>query len=88
MTLSEAGEIFAYWQQNPPPHLLLQTIGRLLGWAPSPTPEPLAALAAAPPPGLGLARGADLGMPPPLHLDELRRRNLDIARRHQAREPG
>jgi len=31
MTLAEAGEIFAYWAENPPPHLLLQAIARLLG---------------------------------------------------------
>src|SRR5207249_1892397 len=33
MTLAEAGEIFDYWAENPPPHLLLQAIARMLGWA-------------------------------------------------------
>jgi hypothetical protein len=31
-TLAEAGEIFRYWEDNPPPHLLLQAVARLLGW--------------------------------------------------------
>src|ERR1700728_1849438 len=32
MTLAEAGEIFAYWEESPPTHLMVQTIARLLGW--------------------------------------------------------
>ncbi|HLY44483.1 MAG TPA: hypothetical protein VKQ73_02795 [Stellaceae bacterium] len=77
MTLAEAGEIFGYWEQNPPPHLLLQAIARLLGWTPPPVTAGLAALAdlaAAPPPGLALVRG-DLGMPPPQDIETLRARN-------------
>lgn len=78
MTLAEAGEIFRYWEDNPPSHLVLQTIARLLGWQPS-RPSPPAALpdlAAAPPPGLTVASAADIAMPPPI-LDPatLRARN-------------
>src|SRR5712691_6856258 len=50
MTLAEAGEIFAYWEENPPPHLLLQTIARLLGWTPKPAPPGPPQIAAAAPP--------------------------------------
>jgi len=78
MTLAEAGEIFRYWEDNPPTHLMTQIIARLLGWQP-PRPAPaasLADLAAAPPPGLAIAEGGALGMPPPvLAPDELRARN-------------
>ncbi len=31
MTLADAEEIFAYWADNPPALLLVQTIGALLG---------------------------------------------------------
>jgi hypothetical protein len=78
MTLAEAGEIFHYWEANPPPHLLLQAIARLLGWLPSsrPAPASLADLAAAPPPGLVLAPAATLDLPPAtFDLDTLRARN-------------
>ena len=34
MTLAEAGEIFRYWEDNPPMHLMTQIIARLLGWQP------------------------------------------------------
>jgi hypothetical protein len=88
MTLAEAGEIFRYWEDNPPAHLMTQIIARLLGWKPQrPAPAAsLADLAAAPPPGLAIADGGDLGMPEAvLAPDELRARNraraLDIARR-------
>jgi len=57
---------------------MLQTIARMLGWLPrraSAGPPPLDEIAAAPPPGLAVARGADLGMPAPLDLDALRARN-------------
>ena len=43
MTLAEAGEIFAYWERDPPAHLIVQTIARLLGWAPSTSAFPHAA---------------------------------------------
>src|SRR5713101_7591238 len=89
MTLAEAGEIFAYWEENPPPHLMLQAIARLLGWTPRPAPAgtpQIADIAAAAPPGLAVARGGDLGMPAPLDLDALRARNraraVGIARRN------
>lgn len=78
MTLAEAGEIFHYWEDNPPSHLVLQTIARLLGWQPARPPPPAALpdLAAAPPPGLTVASAADIAMPPPI-LDPatLRARN-------------
>ena len=90
MTLAEAGEIFAYWQANPPPHLILQAIARLLGWAPPAADDrdpPLAQIVAAAPPGLAVAPGADLGMPPPLDPEALRAKNraaaLATARRNQ-----
>ncbi len=76
MTLAEAGEIFGYWEDNPPPHLMLQTIARILGWAPRAGPgPPLEEIAAAAPPGLNVARGTGLGMPAPVDLDALRARN-------------
>ena len=88
MSLAEAAEIFACWERNPPAHLLLQTIAHMLGWAPpSPAagPSPIEAIGAAPPPGLAVARGGDLGMPFPLDLDTLRTRNwaraVEMARR-------
>jgi hypothetical protein len=71
MTLAEAGEIFAHWEQNPPPHLMLQTIARMLGWTP-PTATAAASLAAAPPPGLATG---PIDMPAPLDLDAMRARN-------------
>jgi hypothetical protein len=78
MTLAEAGEIFRYWEDNPPPHLLLQAIARLLGWQPA-SPSPSAShaeLAAAPPPGLAVAPRGSLDIPPAIFdLDTLRARN-------------
>ena len=80
MTLTEAGEIFRYWEDNPPAHLLLQTIARLLGWQParaSPAAS-LADLAAAPPPGLAIAPAGTIAMPPPiLATATLRARNQE-----------
>src|SRR5207249_2990749 len=69
--LVAAGEIFRYWEANPPPYLLLQAIARLLGWQPSRTQsqssiDALAQLAAAPPPGLAVRPAAAIGMPPPI----------------------
>lgn len=91
MTLAETGEIFAYWQQNPPPHLMLQAIARLLGWTPPSAASggnpPLAEIAAAAPPGLAVTRGEALGLPPPLDDEALRERNrcraIAIARRNR-----
>ncbi len=90
MTLAEAGEIFGYWERNPPAHLMLQTIARTLGWVPSSAPADapqIEEIAAAAPPGLQVARGGDLGMPAPLDRDALRVRNrvrgVDIARRNR-----
>jgi hypothetical protein len=82
MNLAEAGEIFGYWEENPPAHLMLQTIARMLGWAPRPTQAgapPIADIAAAAPPGLAVTRGGDPGMPPPLDLDAMRARNRALA---------
>jgi len=79
MTLAEAGEIFDYWADHPPMHLMTQAIARMLGWKPAPdtTPSPYD-IAAAPPPGLAIAPGGDIGMPAPvLDIDELRRRNRE-----------
>jgi hypothetical protein len=91
MTLAEAGEIFAYWEQNPPPHLMLQAIARMLGWLPPSAPfgKPrIEDIAAAAPPGLLVARGGDPGTPAPLDIDTLRARNralaIAIARRNQS----
>jgi hypothetical protein len=78
MTLAEAGEIFRYWEDNPPPHLLLQTIARLLGWQPArPSPRSsISDLAAAPPPGLAVAPAGQIAMPPAVFdLATLRARN-------------
>jgi hypothetical protein len=67
---------------------MLQTIARMLGWMPR-LAQPLEEIAAAPPPGLAVARGGDLGMPAPLDLDALRARNraraLAAAGRDQSR---
>jgi hypothetical protein len=73
MSLAEAGEIFAYWADSPPAHLMAQAIARMLGWkSPEKTP-PLADLLAMPPPGLAIVSGGALGMPAPvLDIDELR----------------
>ena len=86
MTLAEAGEIFAYWADHPPPHLLLGAIAAALGLRPSAEPADPAALAAAPPPGLTLAAGPP-GIPAPVFdLDALRAANraraAAIARRN------
>jgi hypothetical protein len=81
MTLAEAGEIFRYWEDNPPSHLVLQTIARLLGWQPS-RPSPPASLpdlVAAPPPGLAVAPATDIAMPPPI-LDPATLRTRNRAR--------
>ena len=61
MTLAEAGEIFAYWEHDPPAHLIVQSIARLLGWTPRPvlsrTPR-IDEIAASAPPGLAVERAA------------------------------
>ena len=82
MTLAEAGEIFRYWEDNPPPHLLLQAVARLLGWQPvrsaaqAAPAAALVALAAMPPPGLAVMPAAAIAMPPPtFDLETLRVRN-------------
>ena len=85
MTLAEAGEIFRYWEANPPPHLLLQAIARRLGWQPHAesraAADALAGLAVAPPPGLAVAPAAQIAMPPPtFDLETLRTRNQARAR--------
>jgi hypothetical protein len=82
MTLAEAGEIFRYWEDNPPPYLLLQAIARLFGWQPAHSsaqaaPETaLDDLATAPPPGLAVMPATQIAMPPPIFdLETLRTRN-------------
>ena len=89
MTLAEAGEIFAYWAENPPAHLLLQAIACLFGWTPhrsAAAATSLVDIAAAATPGIAIIRGAAPGMPSPLEPDALRARNrahaAAIARRN------
>ena len=76
MTLAEAGEIFAYWQHDPPAHLIVQSIARLLGWVPRPvlsrTPR-IDEIAASVPPGLAVERGGAIGMPVPVFDSEVLR---------------
>ena len=88
MTLAEAGEVFAYWADNPPPHLLLQVIARALGWAPRARPMPAdpAALLAAPPPGLAATPSAvpSAELDPAALRDRNRARAAAIARRNAA----
>jgi hypothetical protein len=84
MSLAEAGEIFHYWEANPPPHLMLQAIAHLLGWQPSrlPPPTSIADLTASPPPGLAVAPAATLDIPPAtFDLATLRARNRARSRR-------
>jgi hypothetical protein len=72
MTLAEVEEIFGYWAENPPPHLMVQVIAAMLGWKPKRTGD-LAEIAAAPPPGLAVVRGGGAGMPQPVFdIDTLR----------------
>jgi len=77
MTLAEAGQIFAFWAENPPTHLMVQAIARMLGWKPaSGAVPPVSDLIAMAPPGLAVASGGDLGMPAPvLDIAALRARN-------------
>ena len=70
---------------------MVQAIARLLGWAAPPLPARLARvedIAAAPPPGLVVARRGEPGTPPALDLETLRARNreraLQIARRNRS----
>ena len=95
MTLAEAGEIFDYWVDNPPAHLMLQTIAGMLGWRPRQAPSaapPIEEIAAAAPPGLAVTRGVDHGMPAPLDIAALRARNqarvLAIARQNRSAGDG
>ncbi len=78
MTLAEAEEIFAYWADNPPAHLMVQTIAAMFGWKKRPAAragEGLGELAAASPPGLAVVQG-DAGMPPAVFdIDTLRAAN-------------
>ena len=76
MTLAEAGEVFAYWVENPPTHLMVQTIARMIGWKPVAATPSFAEVAAMAPPGLSVMPGGGLGMPAPvLDVDALRARN-------------
>lgn len=90
MTLTEVDEIFAYWERDPPAHLIIQTIARLIGWIPRQAPSrppPIAEIAASAPPGLAVASGGTISMPEPVFDPEtLRVRNrarlAEIARRN------
>jgi hypothetical protein len=86
MTLAEAGEIFDYWVENPPVHLMVQAIARMLGWKPARSGPPrIAEIMAMAPMGLSVATGGDLGMPAPvLDIETLRARN----RAQLAKRPG
>lgn len=77
MTLADAGEVFASWTENPPTHLMVQAIARMLGWKPAAREvPPLADIAAMAPPGLAVAANGSLGMPAPvLDIETLRTRN-------------
>lgn len=89
MTLADVGEIFAYWERDPPAHLIVQTIGRLLGWTPPTMPArspQIDEIAASAPPGLAVAHGGAIGMPAAVFDPKaLRARNraraAEIARR-------
>jgi hypothetical protein len=91
MTLAEAGEIFGYWERDPPAHLIVQTIARMLGWSPQPlsTRRPrIEEIAASAPPGLVIRPDGVIGMPAPiLDPEALRAQNrvraAAVARRHQ-----
>lgn len=91
MTLAQVGEIFACWERDPPMHLMVQMIARLLGWTSRPTPSRLPQIneiAASAPPGLAVAHGGLVDMPAPvLDPQALRLRNraraAETARRAQ-----
>ncbi|HEY1794920.1 MAG TPA: hypothetical protein VGG57_02250 [Stellaceae bacterium] len=90
MTLAEAEEVFAYWADNPPAHLMVQTIAAMLGWkrraVVPPAGEGLAEIATAPPAGLAVVQGAR-GMPPPVFdIDALRAANRARATLHDKME--
>lgn len=66
MTLADVGEIFAYWERDPPVHLVVQTIARLLGWTPPNQPSrsvQIDEIAASAPPGLAVVGSGAIGMP-------------------------
>ncbi len=78
MTLAEAEEVFTYWADNPPAHLMVQTIAAMLGWkprAPAATASAMAAIAAAPPPGLAVVRGGAAMLQASFDIDALRAAN-------------
>ena len=79
MTLADVGEIFAYWERDPPVHRIVQTIARLLGWTPPKMPSrsvQVEEIAASVPPGLAVAHGRTIGMPAAVFdLEALRIRN-------------
>jgi hypothetical protein len=88
MTLAEAGEVFAYWAENPPVHLMVQTIARMLGWKPpEKTPLSFSDVVAMAPPGITIAADGRLGMRSPvLDIEALRRRNhARLANNHNRR---
>lgn len=80
MTLAEAGEIFAYWSENPPAHLMVQGIARMLGWKPAERGSPsITEIAALAPLGLSVVDKGELGLPAPvLDVDAMRARNIAL----------
>jgi hypothetical protein len=77
MTLAEAEQIFAYWAEHPPTHLMVQAIARIFGWKPVEIGAPsLDEIVATVPPGLSVTEGGGIGMPAPvLDIEALRARN-------------
>jgi hypothetical protein len=79
MTLAEAGDIFDYWREHPPVHLMVEIVARMLGWKPPAAPVADDTAPLAPPPGIVVAR-AGLGMPAPqLDLETMQARNRALA---------
>ncbi|MBV9553434.1 MAG: hypothetical protein JO032_11640, partial [Alphaproteobacteria bacterium] len=75
MTLAEAGMVFAYWADNPPAHLTLQTVARMLGWKPAANAtSSLDEIVAMAPPGLAVNPSGGTGMPMPMFDTALLRR--------------
>jgi len=90
MYLSEADEIFGYWEQSPPTYQLVDLIARMLGW------EGPARQAGEPPPmpeipvDFAEAIGRAAGVPTPIvDLEAMRERNrlrpVEIDARRTAR---
>lgn len=85
MTLAEVGEIFAYWSENPPVHLMVQGIARMLGWKPAERGSPsITDIAARAPMGLSVVDKDELGLPAPmLDVEAMRARNIALLAKSQ-----